>query len=258
MAASSQLEQRVREDACERHGSFRSQLLRGGAYGRPDRWSSCPTCLAEETERRRLADQEARLQERQAKWLEQSGLRGRFARATFSTFTAATAKQAAVLKACRAWIQSVDLAAWSTLWLIGPPGTGKSHLGAAIAQACIGVRHRPAGVATPREIVRELRATWRRDAEDREEDVIEDYSGVPLLVLDEVGVGFGTDGELVQLFEVIDRRYQLGHPVVLISNLAAPELRTALGDRIFDRMREGAVVLVCDWPSHRGATEAKR
>jgi DNA replication protein DnaC len=72
------------------------------------------------------------------------------------------------------------------------------------------------------------------------------------MVLDEVGVSHGTDNELAQLFDVIDKRYALRRPVVLVSNLTVKEIRTALGDRLYDRMREGAKVIKFTWPSHRG------
>lgn len=255
MTASSRAEGSVDRDCarrvseCDKHGPYDSTLL----YR--DLWSRCPACSEEMTRLREenyRASEAARLAERQRHWLAESGLRGRFLDATFSTFVPGDKKQATVLKACQSYVETLDTSTWRPLWLIGPPGTGKTHLGAAMVQACIAVRQRDAWVDTPRGIVRNLRSTWRKDSDTSEDAVIDAYGAVPLLVLDEVGVGFGSDGELVQLFEVIDRRYQMRRPTVLISNLAAKDLRTALGDRIFDRLREGATVLVCNWTSHRG------
>ena len=232
---------------CEKHGPYVAiRFVRNV-------WSSCPGCREDQDRRheeRDRAEKAARQAERQRQWLDESGLIGRFREATFSTFVAGNAKQAAVLKACQSYVETLE-AAWRPLWLIGPPGTGKTHLGAAMVHACIAVRQHDAWITTPREIVRDLRATWRRDSDATEDGLIRAFGAVPLLVLDEVGVGFGTDGELTQLFEVIDRRYQMRRPTVLISNLAAKDLRAVIGDRIFDRMREAAQVLVCDWPSHR-------
>jgi len=39
---------------------------------------------------------------------------------------------------------------------------------------------------------------------------------------------------------------------VVLSNLSPAELKTAMGDRSYDRLREGTKLLVCDWESHRG------
>lgn len=72
-----------------------------------------------------------------------------------------------------------------------------------------------------------------------------------LLVLDEIGAGFSSDAERVQLFDVIDMRYKLGRPTVVLSNLTAKDMRPILGERTFDRLREGATLLTCSWPSHR-------
>ena len=73
-----------------------------------------------------------------------------------------------------------------------------------------------------------------------------------MLVLDEIGVGHGSNAEHVQLFEVLDLRYKLERPTVLLSNLTTTALKAALGDRVYDRLREGATVKACDWKSYRG------
>lgn len=85
--------------------------------------------------------------------------------------------------------------------------------------------------------------------------MISDLASVPLLVVDEIGVGMGSEAELVQLFDVIDRRYQLANPLVLVSNLPVPDLRAALGDRLHDRVRENSTVVPCNWASHRGPAQ---
>jgi DNA replication protein DnaC len=38
----------------------------------------------------------------------------------------------------------------------------------------------------------------------------------------------------------------------VISNLTPQLVKGFLGDRLFDRLRERAQVLACDWPSYRG------
>jgi DNA replication protein DnaC len=62
----------------------------------------------------------------------------------------------------------------------------------------------------------------------------------------------GTEAERLQLFEVIDRRYALSRPTVLLSNLVPGDIKAAVGERSYDRLREGAKMLKCNWPSHRG------
>ena len=72
------------------------------------------------------------------------------------------------------------------------PGTGKSHLATAILQAIM-----PQHIGlyiTCMSLIRQVRATWRRDSEQSEGEVLQMLGDVSLLVLDEVGVQYGTDG----------------------------------------------------------------
>lgn len=226
----------VDKKTCVRHDlKYNSYELHAG--GGRHIWTECPKCLDE--------------REQQDDWHRKSGAEGRFSDATFDTFAATTDQQCTVLTACRDFVKTMQHDAWRTLWLIGPPGTGKTHLGAAMVHACIYGRLMNARIQSARQIVREIRSTWRKDSEKTEEQAIRSLAVVPLLVIDEVGIGSGTDSEMVSMFDVIDQRYQLKRPTVLLSNLNVPAVQACLGDRMFDRMRENSTVLVCDWVSHR-------
>jgi DNA replication protein DnaC len=75
---------------------------------------------------------------------------------------------------------------------------------------------------------------------------------VDLLILDEVGVQFGSDFEKNLLFEVLNSRYESRRPSVILSNLSQPEVQNYLGERVVDRIREdGGRVMTFDWASHR-------
>jgi DNA replication protein DnaC len=181
------------------------------------------------------------------------GLAGRYTNATLDNFKAETLMQRQVLKACRQFAEGDEHASGRGLWLLGPVGTGKTHLLCAMARHLQMERCIHARVRTPRAIVSELRACWAKDAERKEADVLASLTEeLDVLMLDEAGLGFGSESELLQLFEVIDARYSLRLPTCLASNLSAVDLKSALGDRIFDRLREGARVLQLDWASHRG------
>ncbi|MEW6706610.1 MAG: ATP-binding protein [Pseudomonadota bacterium] len=245
------LEKTVR---CPRHGEYKALLIPAGFVKR-ELWTRCPRCDDEKQQREQRERSEARAREQLQSWRVESGLVGRYLETTFATYVADTPAQREVLAACSEYA-SAPAKGWRPLWLVGLPGTGKTHLGAAMVLDSI-ERGRRAAMVNARQLVRTLRNTWRRDSEETESDAIKRYASVPLLVLDELGVGSGSDAEITQLYDVLDMRYQLCRPLVVISNLLVTEMRAAVGDRLFDRLRENAKVLMCDWPSYRGRNHSK-
>lgn len=220
-------------------------------------WMGCPNCYEErerQREEERQKDERERAQALRRGRLNRSGLLGgRFEGATFDSFAVTSEEQRKVLDACKAYAEAVQADSGAGLILIGPPGTGKSHLMAAIVRHVIEQGKCGATVVTSRELLRRLRATWHRDAKETETQVIDALSvDMGLLALDEVGASFGTEAEQVQLLDLVDARYKLRRPTLVASNLSVPGLRDAVGERCFDRLREGATVLPCDWASHRG------
>lgn len=243
-----------RTEQCEAHGPFVST---GRCFvGKVAVWTRCPACVevqarAVETEQRqREAD---KLRERMAGMLQRSAIPPRFAGRTFDAFAVACDGQRAALAVAQQYAQQFGQRSRRGQGLIfsGPPGTGKSHLAAAILQDIM-----PDHVglyATLMGVVRMLRATWQRGASHTEDEVLRMLAAVPLLVVDEVGVQYGTDAERTQFFEVLDARYLAMRPTIIITNQDKAGLCAALGERAFDRLTETARWVVFDWPSHRPA-----
>lgn len=96
-----------------------------------------------------------------------------------------------------------------------------------------------------------IRDTWRRDSQFTEIQVLSEFANVGLLILDEVGVQYGTDAEQVSLFDIIDKRYRDLMPMILLTNLNKKGMKDFLGDRSFDRLRECGSWTVFDWESKR-------
>lgn len=139
----------------------------------------------------------------------------------------------------------------SCLLLCGKPGTGKTHLAAAIALHLSQVF--ATKYATVSGLARSVRSSYSKLAEKTEEQILEAHISPTLLVLDEVGVGLGSDHERAMMHDVIAGRYDRKKPTILISNLSLPDVKTALGDRIVDRIREDdGMVVECAWESWRG------
>ena len=135
--------------------------------------------------------------------------------------------------------------------LCGRTGTGKTHLAVAVLKHIM--ERRCKGVyTTTHAMLREVKDTWGKEATQTHMSAVRRYTHADLLVLDEVGVQFGSDAERIILFEILGTRYDLVLPTILISNLAKDDMAKFLGDRVIDRMREsGGKMIVFGWESHR-------
>ena len=101
--------------------------------------------------------------------------------------------------------------------------------------------------------IRSVKDTWGGGSGKSETQAIAALVYPDLLILDEVGVQFGSDTEKLILFDVLNERYEKRRPTLLLSNFGVDEVQAYLGDRIFDRLREdGGEAVPFDWESQRG------
>lgn len=137
------------------------------------------------------------------------------------------------------------------LAFLGTVGTGKTHLACAIGNVVLEAGGQVL-YTTARKAVGVIKDTWRREADATEAEALAAFMAPDLLILDEVGVQFGTDAERVLLFDILDGRYGRLLPCVVISNLALEGLQAAIGARCVDRLREnGGLLIDFKWQSHR-------
>ena len=101
------------------------------------------------------------------------------------------------------------------------------------------------------EVIQHIRSTWRKDSEASEVDLLAEFGQVPLLVIDEIGMQYGTESEQNHLFDVLDRRYRDMMPTILLTNQNRDGFRQYVGDRIYDRMTECARWVPFPWESYR-------
>jgi DNA replication protein DnaC len=254
-----EVEHQTRQGECDTHGAFedRGTVLPFGK--REPKWSGCPQCNAirhAETEALEQQERERQRQRRMEQRLSQSGIPLRFRDRTFDNFVADTDAKRNALKIAADFAESFDehLQSGTTVVFSGKPGTGKSHL--AIAAAVVAMKTNTAMYLNAMDLIRMVRDTWRRDSEMTEIAVLTELSTVSLLVIDEIGVQYGTDGEQVILFDVLNRRYRDLMPTILLTNLGKAGMKEFLGERSFDRLREGGIWVAFDWESHRGARKA--
>jgi len=141
----------------------------------------------------------------------------------------------------------------SSLILCGKPGTGKSHLacklGIELMDKDYSVRY-----VTASKALRYVRASYAKNPDYSEQDAINYFVNVDLLILDELGVKVASENDKALLFEIIDERYQQKLPSIVISNLTIKNLKEAIDERMIDRLKHNGTLLIFDWESYRGAS----
>lgn len=239
---------------CEQHGEYEAscqQLLSKFLI-----FDHCPKCAeieqqereAKEAEQERLANEKRLLSRKQL-----AGLRARHLNSTFENYKAATQQQQAALSKVKGFSSTILNGGHGNLVLAGKVGTGKTHLSAAMVNAFI-ERGKGAILIKMPELMRGIKSSWVKDSDLSESDIINEMSFTPLLVLDEIGVQYGSDTEKLVISEIIDNRYQEMLPTVLVSNLDVAGIKACIGERCYDRLREdGGTVVGFDWESFRGA-----
>lgn len=237
----------IRADDCATHGAFQSRHIIAKI------WSRCPQCeaLRRTAEEAEVAEQANKAREaRQRKLLGRAAIPERFIGKGFDNFTADTEAKRSALTVLRDYAENFDANAQAGKGLIlsGKPGTGKSHLAGAVLQSQL---DRDVLYATCMDVIRMVRETWRKDSDRSERQVLSYLGGLDLLVIDEMGVQYGTDGEQTVLFDVLDRRYREVKPTILLTNQDAKGLKEYLGERTFDRLRETCTYVPFEWESYR-------
>lgn len=180
--------------------------------------------------------------------------RGRRYRAcTFDSYRAQTHEQCAVVARLRKYAGQFPqmLEAGTGVVLMGPAGTGKDHLLAALATAALAGGHSIRWTSGAK-----LWARFRDgiDAERSEAAMVADYVQPSILVLsDPVPIaGELTPYQRATLYQIVDARYNDCKPIwASLNGAGREEVERALGVPILDRLCDGAVSLACNWRSFR-------
>lgn len=250
-----EFEQKTVLHQCQKHGSVSTTIFK--LFGDWNE-SKCLHCLAEQK-----AEQDARLKEQEAKrngiaierMVERSMIPLRYRVKGFDDFIPTTKKAEYTKAQLMAYAENFPhhLSNGAGFVLYGNTGTAKTHLACAVAIHVMRTHSKTALYRQVADVIGKVRESYRKDAKLTEEQEIRAFTVPHLLILDEVGVQYGTDAERNIIFRIINARYEAMMPTVLISNLAYEPLCEFVGDRVIDRMREnGGALFVFDWASQRG------
>ena len=195
---------------------------------------TCPEAIAayekEEAERKareeakRQAEADRKLQEKIRRIVGESGMGERFLRRTFATFqlTDDNRRAAAVAKRYADGFESLlpkkgqPEPGRNGLFISGPPGTGKTHLAAAIANHLI-AQGRPVVCMTMIDLLERIKRTYSKGDVD-EGSVLRIYKTVPLLVIDDIGKEPPTEWAISTVYNIINGRYEAYLPTIVTTN----------------------------------------
>ena len=210
----------------------------------------CPECAKEiPVDEIDKAKKKAKTQEEINKALDNAMLAPRFREKTLANYIAISPGQKNALSSAQWFIENWKQSAG--MILIGKTGTGKNHIAAGIVNAMV-AQGCSALCTEPIKIVRAIKESWRKDNDQTESEVMKLFLKPDLLVIDEIGVQFGSDTERMYLTEIINDRYNAIRPTIVCGNVTISELEQTIGMRAVDRLRDGGKVVVFDWESYRG------
>lgn len=235
-----------------------------------------PECVAAaEEEERRAAEEKAREEDRKKqaemraqyeKNLHASGLGAKYSQKTFANYDVSNLHPTAVRarERCEWFVSEFDRmrAQGLGMFLMGPVGTGKTHLAASIVHALVDRGNAGVLFVSATAMLDNVRRTY--SGEGSSSAVMDAYKTAPLLVIDDLGKEHLTSWGVNLIGEVIRERDYAGLPLVVTSNYTLRQLERRWSDAGFADQAlatisriEGATftvqVLGSDWRrAHRG------
>ena len=176
----------------------------------------------------------ARIGNEAQKLQERSNLGERFLNRTFSNFDKKRDPEA--FNACVAYANAPDLFSRekNSLMIFGTPGTGKTHLAAAIANDFVSKKI-PTLFGTFVDHLEYIRDEFDQGGTN---NYLKDMKNVSVLVIDDLGQEKESEWTKQILYQVINYRYEHKKPMIITTNFTEDQLANHLGEAKVSRLFE--------------------
>jgi DNA replication protein DnaC len=184
--------------------------------------------------------------------LRAAGIPRRYEHCALDTFEVWQPSLAAPLAWAREWYERWPDRVEVGLLLVGPPGTGKTHLTVGLLRELASRKGARVLFVEQRELLKELQATFDGAGGRTEADVLSRVLEAEVLLLDDLGAGRTTAWAQDVMHDVLAHRYNRRLPTLMTTNrptgddeddsgapvAGIPTLRDRLGDALMSRLYE--------------------
>lgn len=143
------------------------------------------------------------------------------------------------------------------LFIHGSPGSGKTHLVAAL-----GLHLMRLGVSVAfwpmQELLDRLRATYGGASVESEHEILTGLERSQLLIIDDVAATKTTEWAEGLFYSVVDKRYRQKKPLIVTTNVTPQKLRETLGERTASRLDEICLPICNSLSDYRRKIAQKR
>jgi len=136
------------------------------------------------------------------------------------------------------------------LVLYGNTGCGKTHLAVSLMREKARVSTKKLWFETAPDLLLTIRSSFRDGAAASEAQIVDCYSTIPFLVLDDLGSEKATEFAITTLYIILDRRDRELLDTIITTNLSLAEIGDRLSARIASRL-SGMKNIKINMPDYR-------